>query len=45
MNHMMCTNCGKYKSRVVVDVQAALVKKEKRVQARNKELGVTSEKK
>jgi hypothetical protein len=30
MNHRMCLNCGKYKGRAVVDVHAALAKKEKK---------------
>lgn len=44
MNHTMCLNCGKYKSRVVVDVQAALAKKEKKMKARNQAAGNSSEK-
>ncbi len=44
MNHTMCLNCGKYKSRVVVDVQASLVKKEKKMKERNKQAGISSEK-
>jgi hypothetical protein len=40
----MCLNCGKYKSRVVVDVQAALAKKEKKMKARNQAAGNSSEK-
>ncbi|MDQ3014391.1 MAG: 50S ribosomal protein L32 [bacterium] len=44
MNHTMCLNCGKYKSRVVVDVKAALAKKEKKMNARNKQAGISSQK-
>ncbi len=29
VNHRACENCGKYKGRVVLDVQAKIVKKEK----------------
>lgn len=45
MNHAICLNCGKYKGKVVVDVHAALAKKEKKMKERNRELGSTSEKK
>ncbi len=45
MNHTLCLNCGKYKGKVVVDVHAALAKKEKKVKERNKALGVPSEEK
>lgn len=34
MNHTMCANCGKYKGRVVVDVQGYVAKKEKRAKAK-----------
>ena len=43
MNHTMCLKCGKYKGKVVVDVHAALAKKEKKMKARNNELSATSE--
>ena len=43
MNHTMCLNCGKYKGNVVVDVHAALAKKEKKMKARSKALGVPHE--
>ncbi len=33
LNHTMCTNCGKYKGRVVVDVMAKVAKKEKKAKA------------
>jgi large subunit ribosomal protein L32 len=29
LNHRACANCGKYKGRVVLDVQSKIVKKEK----------------
>lgn len=45
MNHAMCLNCGKYKGKMVVDVHAALVKKEKKMKARSKALGLPSESK
>ncbi len=45
LNHQMCLNCGKYKGRLVVDVQASLAKKEKKIQKRNREQGISSEKK
>jgi large subunit ribosomal protein L32 len=44
MTHTMCVNCGKYKGRMVVDVQASLAKKEKKMKERNRERGVSSEK-
>lgn len=44
INHAMCLNCGKYKGVVVVDVQAKLLKKEKKLKDRNKAPGKTSEK-
>lgn len=34
-NHAICANCGKYKSRTVVDVHAVLAKKEKKMKARS----------
>jgi large subunit ribosomal protein L32 len=43
MSHRMCLNCGKYKGKLIVDVQAALVRKEKKRQERNKALGISSE--
>ena len=33
LNHTMCANCGKYKSRTVVDVYAKLAEKEKKAKA------------
>ncbi len=33
LNHTMCTNCGKYKGRVVVDMNAKVAKKEKKAKA------------
>jgi len=37
LNHRVCSNCGKYRGRVVLDVLAKTVKKEKKQQARAKE--------
>jgi large subunit ribosomal protein L32 len=34
LNHAVCLNCGKYNGRVVIDVNAALAKKEKKMKAR-----------
>jgi large subunit ribosomal protein L32 len=42
LNHAMCQNCGTYRGRMVVDVQASLAKKEKKMKERNKALGVSS---
>lgn len=36
LNHAICPNCGKYKSKVVVDMHAALAKKEKKTKERAK---------
>lgn len=36
VNHTVCTNCGKYKGRVVIDVLAKTVKKEKKLKAQSK---------
>ncbi len=36
INHKVCTNCGKYNGRVVVDVLAKTVKKEKKLKAKSK---------
>jgi hypothetical protein len=36
LNHAVCLNCGKYNGRVVIDVQAALAKKEKKMKERSK---------
>ncbi|MBX4197994.1 50S ribosomal protein L32 [Candidatus Parcubacteria bacterium] len=44
LGHTLCLNCGKYKGRMVVDVKAALARKEKKMKARNLERGVSSEK-
>jgi large subunit ribosomal protein L32 len=42
LNHAICMNCGYYKDRNVVDVQAALIKKEKKMKERNKVGGSAS---
>ncbi len=42
LNHAMCANCGFYKGRTIVDVQAALAKKEKKMKERNKAMGGSS---
>ena len=34
LNHAVCLNCGKYNGRVVIDVNAALAKKEKKMKGR-----------
>lgn len=34
LNHAVCLNCGKYKGRVVIDMNAAIAKKEKKMKAR-----------
>ncbi len=39
INHKVCTNCGKYNGRVVLDVLAKTVKKEKKLKAKSKEEG------
>jgi len=39
LNHKVCTNCGKYNGRVVLDVMAKTVKKEKKLKAKSKEEG------
>lgn len=36
LNHAVCLNCGKYNGRIVVDVHAALAKKEKKMKERQK---------
>jgi large subunit ribosomal protein L32 len=36
LNHAVCLNCGKYNGRVVIDVHAALAKKEKKMKERQK---------
>ena len=43
-NHTMCANCGTYKDRTVVDVQAEILKKNQKIEKRNKEAGVPQEK-
>lgn len=35
LNHTVCLNCGKYNGRVVIDVHAALAKKEKKMKERS----------
>jgi large subunit ribosomal protein L32 len=42
LNHAICLNCGKYNGRVVIDVHAALAKKEKKAKAKQKELAAAS---
>ena len=37
LNHKVCSNCGKYNGRVVVDVNAKLAKKEKKLKAKKEE--------
>jgi large subunit ribosomal protein L32 len=34
LNHRVCSNCGKYKGRVVIDVNAKAVKREKKAKAK-----------
>lgn len=36
ISHRACTNCGKYNGRVVLDVLAKTVKKEKKLKAKSK---------
>jgi large subunit ribosomal protein L32 len=36
ISHKVCANCGKYNGRVVIDVLAKTVKKEKKLQAKSK---------
>lgn len=40
VRHHACENCGKYRNRVVIDVVAKIEKKEKKMKARQKEMGV-----
>ena len=35
LNHKVCANCGKYNGRVVLDVLAKTVKKEKKLKAKD----------
>jgi large subunit ribosomal protein L32 len=37
LNHKICSNCGKYKGRVVVDVLAKTAKREKKAKEKAKE--------
>jgi len=37
--HRMCENCGKYKGRMVIDVQSKIAKKAERIKRKRKELG------
>jgi uncharacterized Zn finger protein (UPF0148 family) len=39
-NHVMCANCGTYKDRTVVDVQAQVLRKNQKIEKRNKDAGV-----
>jgi large subunit ribosomal protein L32 len=36
VSHQVCTNCGKYKGRTIIDVQAIMAKKEKKLKERRK---------
>lgn len=36
ISHKVCTNCGKYNGRVVIDVNAKIAKKAKKLQAKSK---------
>jgi len=38
LNHAVCMNCGTYKGKVVIDTQAKLAKKEKKMKERQKAL-------
>lgn len=40
LRHRICENCGKYRGRIVVDTEAALLKKAARIQRKNKALGI-----
>ena len=44
LNHAICLNCGKYNGRLVVDVHAALAKKEKKMKERQKLAGSSANK-
>ena len=35
LSHKVCSNCGKYNGRVVIDVMAKTVKKEKKLKAKS----------
>lgn len=37
LNHKVCSNCGKYNGRVVIDVLAKVAKKEKKTKAKKEE--------
>jgi large subunit ribosomal protein L32 len=37
LNHKVCPACGKYKGKVVIDVLAKTVKKDKKAKAKNEE--------
>ncbi len=39
LSHKVCKNCGKYNGRVVLDVMAKTLKKEKKLKAKSKEEG------
>jgi large subunit ribosomal protein L32 len=36
--HRVCKNCGKYRGRVVIDVEKAIVKKEEKAKRKQKEM-------
>jgi len=42
--HRMCENCGKYKGRIIIDVQSKIAKKAERTKRKRKELGQEPEK-
>jgi large subunit ribosomal protein L32 len=37
LSHRVCANCGKYNGRMVLDVMAKTIKKEKKLKAQSKE--------
>jgi len=43
--HTMCTNCGTYRGRAVVDAKAQATKKALRTKRKNKAMGVDTSKK
>ena len=36
VRHTACSNCGKYRGRIVIDVQSVIAKKEKKMKEREK---------
>jgi large subunit ribosomal protein L32 len=42
LNHAICQNCGTYRGLTVLDVQARLAKKEKKMKQRNQAAGIAS---